>query len=125
VADEASDTVGGGLRNYLGAIAFIVSLIGAEIIREGGRTWLGALLIAAGLPIYWSPLIWKRLRGLNPAQGTSLAYLRNEDSELSGAIRDMVWHSSWGKWFAAQGLASDGKAAKRVVANGHRQFYRP
>lgn len=50
MADEASDTFGGGLRNYLGALAFISALIGAEIIREHGPLWVGVILIVIALP---------------------------------------------------------------------------
>jgi hypothetical protein len=83
MSDEASDTVGGGLRNWLGALGFIVALIGAEIIREGGPKSVGAILIVAGLPIYLSPAIWKWLRRGKPAtEPAPLDYLRNEDSEL-------------------------------------------
>jgi hypothetical protein len=108
MSDEASDTIGGGLRNWLGALGFIVPLIGAETIREGGPKWVGAILIVAGLPIYWSPAIWKWLRRGKPATDpVSLAYLHAEDSELGSAIRDMAWRSAWGKWFAAQYLATN------------------
>ncbi len=107
MTDEASDTIGGGLRNWLGALGFIVPLIGAEIIREGGPKWVGAILIAAGLPIYWSPAIWKWLRRGKPAtEPAPLAYLSDEDSELGSAIRDMTWCSAWGKWFASQYLVN-------------------
>jgi hypothetical protein len=39
------------------------------------------------------------------ADSPPLGYLRDEDTELGAAIRDMVWGSAWGKWFAAQSLA--------------------
>jgi hypothetical protein len=108
MTQEASDTIGGGLRNWLGALGFIVPLIEAEIIREGGPKWIGAILIVAGLPIYWSPAIWKWLRGVKPAiEPAPLAYLHDEDSELSGAIRDMAWRSVWSKWYASQSLATN------------------
>ena len=108
MSDEASDTIGGGLRNWLGALGFIVPLIGAEIIREGGPNWVGAILIVAGLPIYLSPAIWKRLRRDKPAtEPAPLGYLHAEDSELGSAISDMAWCSAWGKWFAAQYLATN------------------
>ena len=108
MSDEASDTISGGLRNWLGALGFIVPLIGAEIIREGGPKWVGAILIVAGLPIYLSPAIWKWLRrGKSATELAPLAYLHAEDSEPGSAIRDMVWRSAWGKWFAAQYLATN------------------
>jgi hypothetical protein len=109
MSDEASDTIGGGLRNWLGALGFIVPLIGAEIIREGGQKWIGAVLIVSGLPIYWSPAIWKRLRRGKPAptELAPLGYLDDEDSDLGSAIRDMARCSAWGKGIAAQYLATN------------------
>jgi len=117
MADEASDTIGGGLRNWLGALGFIVPLIGAEIIREGDPKWIGAILIVAGLPIYWSPAIWKWLRRGKPAttDPAPLGYLHGEDSELGSAIMYMVWCSAWGKWFAAQHLAASHSANEGYV----------
>jgi hypothetical protein len=47
MADEASDTVGGAMRIFLGTAGFVSFLIGAEILREGGPAWVGASLIAA------------------------------------------------------------------------------
>lgn len=66
----------------------------------------GAGLMLAGLPM--SPAIWKWLRRGKSATGlASLDYLRDEDAELGSAVRDMVWCSAWGKWFAAQYLATN------------------
>jgi len=55
------------------------------------------------LAVYWDRLIPSRWRS-RPASD-DLTYLRDEDAELGGAVRDMAWHSAWGKWFAAQHLA--------------------
>src|SRR5262245_19814701 len=113
MADEASDTVGGGVRNYLGAIGFIVALIGAEILREGGSQWLGISLLAAGLPIFLAPTAWKFVSSrLRPkplaASEPTLKYLSARDSELGSAIMSMARRSAWGRWFAAQHLVSTG-----------------
>ena len=105
MADEASETAGGGIRNWLGALGFISALIGAEMLREDHPVWIGATLIVAALPIYLSPVIWRRLRRSKTPAAASLEYLRNKDSELGSSIRDMVWRSAWAKWFAAQSLA--------------------
>jgi hypothetical protein len=117
MSEEASDTMGGGLRNWLGALGFIVPLIGVEIIKEGGSKWIGAILIVAGLPIYWSPAIWKWLRRGKSAttELAPLAYLSDEDSELGSAILYMVWRSAWAKWFAAQDLATSHSASEEYV----------
>jgi hypothetical protein len=59
MADEASDTLGGGLRKYIGALAIIPIGIGVQVLREGGPLWLSALLIAFGLPIFILPAVWR------------------------------------------------------------------
>jgi hypothetical protein len=69
MSDEASETVAGGVKNYLGAIGFILPLLGGEelirlLLTGSGLPWWGsALLIVAGLPVYLSPAAWKRLKG--------------------------------------------------------------
>jgi hypothetical protein len=75
--------------------------------EDGTRTQVAACLAVAILSIpiavYWERLLPKRFR---PQDDQSLGYLRNEDTELGGAIRDMVWCSAWGKWYTAQSLAN-------------------
>lgn len=108
MADDASNTVGGGLRNWLGALGSISALIGAEMLKEGGFSWIAVALILLALPIYWSPVIWNRLRGVQPVtEPTPMGYLHHEDLELGPAIRDMAWRSAWAKWFKAQSLATN------------------
>lgn len=70
MADDASDTIGGGTKNFLGAVAFTVILVGGEELgREiltGKATspwWLSLGLIFVGYPIYVLPAIWKWMRG--------------------------------------------------------------
>jgi hypothetical protein len=114
MADDASETFGGGVRNYLGALGFILPLVGLEeLIRSYVSEqsalphWVSIVLIVAGLPIYVAPAAWKKFRGVRQtADSLPLGYLRGEDSELGGAIRDMVWCSAWGKWYTAQSLAN-------------------
>jgi hypothetical protein len=118
MADEASDTFGGSVRNYLGALGFILPLVGfEELIRHFVDTehpslpwWLGAAFVVAGYPIYSLPAIWKHLRGgTSPSAKRPLEYLHNEDSELGEAVRNMAWRSADGKWYAAQCLANSPK----------------
>jgi hypothetical protein len=116
MADDASDTFGGGLRNFLGALGFILPLVGVEeLVRHFVDAqhpslpgWISGILIVSGYPIYVSPAIWKRLRAARPADAIPLQYLRHEDAELGPAIiMMMAWESAWGKWYAAQCLANN------------------
>jgi hypothetical protein len=122
MADDASESFGGGLRNYLGALGFILPLVGfEELIRHFVDTrlpslpwWVSAILIVSGLPVYQSPAIWKRLRGAKlSSEAAPLQYLRHEDAELGPAVRDMAWFSAWGKWYAAQCLANSPNGTPR------------
>jgi hypothetical protein len=61
MADGAPDDAGQAVRNYLGGLGFIVTLIGAELIKEG-HPWIGAALVVAGLPIFLSGVLWKWVR---------------------------------------------------------------
>jgi hypothetical protein len=117
MADDASDTIGGGSRNYLGALGFILPLVGVEeLVRHFVDTqhpslpwWVSLILIAAGYPIYISPAIWKRLRRSKSPEARELEYLRHKDSELGTAIIEMTWLAAWGKWYAARELANTKK----------------
>src|SRR5579863_3355140 len=58
MADDASETVSGGIRNYLGTLAFVIPMAGVEeCVRRaagGGPTlpyWLSVSLIIVGLPM--------------------------------------------------------------------------
>jgi hypothetical protein len=61
MADDAPENAGQAVRNYLGGLGFIVTLIGAELMKEG-HTYGGAALVVAGLPIFLSGVLWKWLR---------------------------------------------------------------
>src|SRR6266699_6001616 len=96
MADEASDTVSGGFKNWLGALGFILPLLGAEeVVRwylgGSGQPVVGAVLIVGGLPLYILPSIWRWIRRPGTAnQQQKLEYLWNRDSELGSAIQAMA-----------------------------------
>jgi hypothetical protein len=64
MSDELPDTPDKGIRAFLGALGFIVMLIGAEMMAEkdGARFKLGLVLVLAGLPIFLSAAIWRFVR---------------------------------------------------------------
>jgi hypothetical protein len=111
MADEAPETIGGGFRGFLGALAFVSLLIGAEVLREQGPFWIGLSLIIAALPIYISPGIWNLIRKKNAApKANKLEYLHHKDTDLGSAIITMALRSAWGRWYAAQHLINSRNA---------------
>lgn len=64
MSDEVPDSAGGAVRAFLGALGFIVALIGAEMMAEkgGDRVWIGLALVAASLPVFLSAFMWKWFR---------------------------------------------------------------
>lgn len=64
---------------------------------------LAVAILSILIAVYWERLLPRRFR---PKDDQSLGYLRDADTELGGAIRDMVWCSAWGKWYTAQSLAN-------------------
>src|ERR1043166_8836525 len=62
MADEAAETLGGGLRAFLGAGGFLVMMFGGYHLYEGKDTRTGIVLIALGLPIFLSAAIWTQIR---------------------------------------------------------------
>jgi hypothetical protein len=112
MADEASESFGGGVRNWLGAVGFCAVLIGAEMLRENtAPIWIGTLLIIIGLAIFLLPFVWRRIKKESPENPPKLAYLTYVDSELGAAIKSMARYSAYGKWYAAQVLVNGGKPA--------------
>lgn len=51
MADDASDTLGGGIRNWLGMIGLAAVLGGSEEAIRTGPKWWHLALILIGLPI--------------------------------------------------------------------------
>jgi hypothetical protein len=64
MSDEVPDSAGGAVRAFLGALGFIVALIGAEMMAEktGDRIWIGLGLVIASLPVFLSAVMWKWFR---------------------------------------------------------------
>jgi hypothetical protein len=119
MADEASDTIGGGTKNFLGAVAFTMVLVGGEElgrkILTGSSTspwWLSLGLMLAAYPVFVSPAIWKWVRKSKIKMLAQLQYLSHEDEELGAAIRMMVLVSAWGKWFTAQSLKNSPRGTR-------------
>lgn len=92
------------------SLPFIFLLVGVERIFDpgGNRYQIGECFAAAFLSIlvavYWNRLLPRQWQLVNDPP---LAYLRDEDTELGSAVRDMVWCSAWGKWFTAQHMATN------------------
>jgi hypothetical protein len=92
------------------SLPFIFLLVGVERIFDPGGTryqvgWcFAAAFLSILVAVYWNRLLPRRWQQVTDHP---LAYLHAEDSELGSAIRDMVWCSAWGKWFAAQYLANN------------------
>lgn len=119
LADEASDTAVGGLKNFLGALGFISPLLGGEevlrwFLTGSGSPRAGVALIVLGLPLYLSPAAWKAARRRikrGKASDQAPEYLSQKDSELGYAIISMARKSAVGRWKAAQQLVSSGTRA--------------
>lgn len=114
MSDEASRTFGGGVRNYLGALGFIVPLVGfEELVRSyvSNQTLprgASISLMVAGLPIYVAPWAWERIRRKQSPTKNNLEYLSERDPGLGLAIWRMAEESAWGRWYAAQFLVGAG-----------------
>jgi hypothetical protein len=61
--------------------------------------------LSIGAVVHWDQLVPHWLR----EKVGALEYLSDKDSELSSAIREMVWYSAWAKWYAAQLLVNSGR----------------
>jgi hypothetical protein len=111
MADQASNTLGGGIRNYLGAGGFLVMMFGGYFLYDGKPTWIGITLIAVGLPIFLAPWMWGQLTHRQPKPENPeqiLQYLSRRDSELSSTIVTAALRSAYGRWYAAQILVNSG-----------------
>jgi hypothetical protein len=91
MADEASKSLGGGARNYLGTLGSILPLVGLEefvrsLVSDQPALphWASFILIVTGLPLYVAPWAWDRLqRFVGREEATkSLEYLSNRDSDF-------------------------------------------
>jgi len=109
MSDDASKTLGGGVRAFLGTGGFLLMMFGGYFIYEHNNLRFGVPMIVGGLPLFILPWAWDRFMARFQASSVpkKLEYLHYEDSELGGAIRDMATYSAWAKWFASQSLAVD------------------
>jgi hypothetical protein len=64
MSDEIQETPGAAVRNLLGAVGFILILLGGEILldKTGERFALGVSLIAVGVPVFFMGVFWKWLQ---------------------------------------------------------------
>jgi hypothetical protein len=70
MADEASETMAGALKNWLGALGFIAPLVAHFVDTQHPSLppWASIALMLAGLAIYASPVAWMRSRGGGKSQ---------------------------------------------------------
>jgi len=61
MADEIPETAGAATRSLLGAVGFILILLGGEILldKTGDRFSLGIGLVAVGTPVFFLGVFWK------------------------------------------------------------------
>jgi len=64
MSDEVPDSAGGAVRAFLGALGFIVAMVGVEMMAEkaGDRIWVGLGLVVVSLPVFFSAFMWKWFR---------------------------------------------------------------
>jgi len=90
-------------------LPFIGLLLGSEKISDGkyyeAAAWFVCAFVSILIAVYWDNLIPHRLQ----AKPKELEYLPHKDTELGSAVRDMVWHSAWARWYAAQCLVNSGR----------------
>jgi hypothetical protein len=110
VADsEIPDRLLAATRQFVwGAVSFILFLVSVEQFVDRklvpASILLGLCVLSLVAAVYWPKIFGHPA----PSEAKSnLAYLSHEDSQLGPAIRDMAWYSSWGKWYAAQSLATN------------------
>ena len=62
MSDEIPDTPDGAIRSVLGAIGFILILIGAEMIKENYHLIVAWLLVLLGVGCYFALVVWKSFK---------------------------------------------------------------
>jgi hypothetical protein len=86
-----------------GAAPFVFFLAAVVEGAIAQKYWVAAIcavlfFVSIGVVVHWDTLLPPRWR----STPKKLEYLRDRDTELGAAIRDMVWRSAWGRWFSAQ-----------------------
>ena len=61
MSDDASKTLGGGVRAFLGTAGFLLMMFGGYHIYEHNNLRLGIPMVAGGLPLFILPWAWDRL----------------------------------------------------------------
>ena len=106
---EVPDRLVPAIRAFIWvALPFIFFLVSVEQFVERNY-FLALVLLGLAFASVLVTVNWEKIFGwhLQSDAKPELTYLRNEDSQLGPAIRDMAWYSSWGKWYAAQSLATN------------------
>lgn len=93
MADELPETAGAATRNLLGAVGFIVILLGGELLLEktGERSTLGLALVIGGIPIFFLGVFW---RWFQPKFAAGVA------ERLNFIAADPIW------WVALVGIVA-------------------
>jgi hypothetical protein len=60
MSDDASKTLGGGVRAWLGTSGFLLMMFGGYFIYEHNNLYVGIPMIAGGLPLFILPWAWDR-----------------------------------------------------------------
>ena len=81
MSDDASKTLGGGVRAFLGTGGFLVMMFGGYFLYDNRNFGIGIPLIAVGLPIFISPWVLDRIIARIRSQliPKNLEYLPYED----------------------------------------------
>jgi hypothetical protein len=110
MSDDASKTLGGGVRAWLGTGGFLLMMFGGYFLYEHNNLSIGIPMIVGGLPLFILPWAWDRFVARFRASSfpQKLEYLHNRDSQLGPAIISMARQSAWGRWYAAQHLVNSG-----------------
>jgi uncharacterized protein (TIGR02594 family) len=62
VSDEIQDTPNGAIRALLGAIGFILILLGGEMIKDSFHPLIGLFLLLLGVACYFALVVWKLVK---------------------------------------------------------------
>ena len=127
MADEVPETAGAATRNLLGAIGFIILLLGGEMMAEktGDRFWWGVGLVCGGVPIFFGGVFWKWIRTrIGPAIAARVDLFTTDPREMAVVsivgliVLRSVTANNW-TWAGAAG------AALAIFLFNWRYFKRP
>lgn len=106
MSDDASKTLSGGVRAWLGSGGFLVMMFGGYFIYDNNNLRVGIPMIVGGLILFILPWVWDYIVARIRADRAPkrLEYLHFQEVSVGGAIRDIATYSAWAKWFASQYL---------------------